>query len=94
MNKDLSETNVISYTAEVLRAQIPRMHPDAYEGRIENRDWLLQVGVGAGMLSAAADQIETLQSRIAELEAIKHLTDRCIAAIASITENWVKEEGL
>jgi len=89
----MTETNVI-YTPEELRAQIPRMHPGAYEGGTDNRDRLLQVGMGAGMLAAAADQLETLQEHIAELEAIKRLTDRCIAAIASLTENWVKEEGL
>jgi hypothetical protein len=51
------------YTPEELRAQVAKMHPRVgYKDEPTRDEWLLQVGIGAGMLSVAADRIERLEN--------------------------------
>jgi hypothetical protein len=54
------------YTPDELRAHIMKMHPKVgYKDQPTTDEWALQVGIGAGMLSVAADRIEELETLVA-----------------------------
>jgi hypothetical protein len=51
----------VSYTPEQLAAHVKLMHPGAHEDGTAGVSWLLAVGIGQGMLGAAADRIRVLE---------------------------------
>jgi hypothetical protein len=50
------------YTPDELRAQIDKMWLRQYPDGPTDQNWILNVGIGAGMLSVAADRIEALEA--------------------------------
>jgi hypothetical protein len=50
--------STMKYTPAQLRAQVSLMHPAAHEGGACSTSHLLSIGLGAGMLSVAADQLQ------------------------------------
>jgi hypothetical protein len=46
------------YTPNELRAQVPKMHPGVYPDGRNSDTWLMNVGIGTGMLIMTAKQLE------------------------------------
>jgi hypothetical protein len=56
-----------NYTPDELRAQINKMWLRQYADGPTNQEWILNVGIGAGMLSVAADRIAELEEALLSL---------------------------
>jgi len=60
----MTETDVI--TSAQLRAQIEKMWLRRYPDGPTNQEWILNVGIGAGMMWRAAEHIERLEAALRE----------------------------
>lgn len=60
----------MKYSPSQLRMQASRMHPGFHEGGKDGPDYLLNVGLGAGMLIAAAAQLKQMSDLLRVCEGL------------------------
>lgn len=60
------------YTPDELRAQINKMWLRNYPVGPTDQNWILNVGIGTGMLSVAADRISELEAELADWQRMRN----------------------